>query len=178
MTSASAVDQTHALTPLQIAALLESTCALIEGETTALGDEGAQWHPAPGEWCVNECVGHLIEAERRGFAGRIRDLIAGKPLKAWDQEAVARERNDCARMSQSLWMEFMGLRHDSVALVRSLTAADLERSGVHPKVGTLRVKDLLQDWAHHDRNHTRQILAVVQARVYPHMGNAQKFVGE
>jgi hypothetical protein len=166
------------LTTSHIAGLLESTSALIEGEINALGDEGAQWHPAPGEWCVNECVGHLIEAERRGFAGRIRDIIAGKPLFAWDQEAVARERKDCARMSQSLWMEFMGLRHDSVALVRALTAADLERSGEHPKVGTLRVKDLLQEWIHHDRNHTRQLLAVVQARVYPHLGNAQKFVGE
>lgn len=166
------------LSPSQIAALLESTCALIEGEITALGDEGARWHPAPGEWCVNECVGHLIEAERRGFAGRIRDLIAGKPIATWDQEAVARERNDCARMSQSLWMEFMGLRHDSIALVRSLTAANLDRSGAHPKVGMLRVKDLLQEWVHHDRNHTKQMLAVVQARVFPHMGNSQKFVGE
>ena len=27
-------------------------------------------------------------------------------------------------------------------------------------------------------DHTKQILAVVQARVYPDMGNAQKFVGE
>lgn len=169
---------THPFAPGQIASLLESTCALIEGEINALGDEGAQWHPAPGEWCVNECVGHLIESERRGFAGRIRDMIAGKPLKAWDQEAVARERNDCARMSQSVWMEFMGLRHDSIALVRSLTAADLERSGEHPKVGMLRVKDLLQEWVHHDRNHTKQLLAVVQERVHPHMGNAQKFVGE
>jgi len=166
------------LPPSQIAAVLDYTCALIESEITALGDEGAQWHPAPGEWCVNECVGHLIEAERRGFAGRIRDMIAGRPLAAWDQEAVARERNDCARMSQSLWMEFMGLRHDSIALVRSLTPPDLERSGEHPKVGTLHVKDLLQEWVHHDRNHTKQLLSVVQARVYPHMGNSQKFVGE
>lgn len=169
---------THPFAPTQIAALLESTCALIEGEINALGDEGSQWHPAPGEWCVNECVGHLIEAERRGFAGRIRDMIAGRPLKAWDQEAVARERKDCDRMSQSVWMEFMGLRHASIALVRSLTAADLERSGEHPTVGRLRVKDLLQEWVHHDRNHTKQLLAVVQERVYPHMGNSQKFVGE
>ena len=35
------------------------------------GDDGG-WRPAPGEWSANECVGHLIEAERRGFAGRIR----------------------------------------------------------------------------------------------------------
>jgi predicted nucleic acid-binding Zn ribbon protein len=49
---------------------------------------------------------------------------------------------------------------------------------VHPKVGELRVRDLLQEWVHHDRNHTRQLLAIQQERVYPHMGNSQKFVGE
>ncbi len=169
---------TTALTTGEVAALLESTCALIEAEMRALGDEGCRFHYKAGEWCVNECVGHLIEAEKRGFAGRIRDLLAGRPIQSWDQEQVARERKDCERVSQSLWMELMGLRHDSIALVRSLTAADLDRGGTHPKVGMLRVRDLLQEWVHHDRNHTRQLLAVQQERVYPHMGNAQKFVGE
>lgn len=34
----------------------------------ALGSEGG-WRPALGEWSANECVGHLIEAERRGVGG-------------------------------------------------------------------------------------------------------------
>lgn len=166
------------LSNAQIADLLESTCALIEAEMTALGDEGCRWHCKPGEWCVNECVGHLIEAEKRGFAGRIRDLIAGKSIQSWDQEQIARDRKDCDRVSQSLWMEFMGLRHDSIALVRGLTPQDMDRSGTHPKVGLLRVRDLLQEWPYHDRNHTRQLLYIQQERVYPDMGNAQRFVGE
>ena len=162
----------------QVAKLLESTCALIEAEMTALGDEGCRWHYKDGEWCVNECVGHLIEAEKRGFAGRIRDLIAGKPIQSWDQDQVERDRKDCDRMSQSLWMEFMGLRHSSVDLVRSLKPADMEKNAVHPKVGVLYVRGLLQEWVHHDRNHTRQLLAIQQERVYPDMENSQKFVGE
>ena len=166
------------LTTEQVAALLESTCALIESEMSALGDEGCRFHFRAGEWCVNEVVGHLIEAEKRGFAGRIRDIKAGKPLVAWDQAAVARERRDCDRLSQSLFMEFMGLRHDSVALVKSLSAADLDRSGEHPKVGALHIRDLLHEWIHHDRNHTKQLLAVQQERVWPNMANAQKFAGE
>lgn len=169
---------TAPLSTEEVARLLESTCALIEAEMAALGDEGCRWHFADGEWCVNECVGHLIEAERRGFSGRIRDLLAGRPIESWDQVEVARERKDCDRVSQSLWMEFMGARHDSIALVRSLGPSDLERSGTHPKVGLLRVRDLLQEWVHHDRNHTKQLLTVQQERAYPHMGNAQKFVGE
>jgi len=169
---------TSELTTDQVAEYLEATCALIEAEFAALGDDSG-WHFDPKEWCANEVVGHLVEAEKRGFAGRIREILAGKEkTSAWDQVAIAKERNDCARLGQSVWMEFMGLRHDSIALVRALTAADLERSGEHPKVGMLFVKGLLQEWVHHDRNHTKQLLAVVQARVYPHMANSQKFVGE
>ena len=167
-----------ALSNDEVARLLESTCALIEAEMTALGDEDCRFHYKDGEWCVNEVVGHLIEAEKRGFAGRIRDFLAGRPTQAWDQEQVARDRKDCERMSQSVWMEFMGLRHDSIALVRSLRPGDMDKGGMHPKVGMLRVRDLLQEWVHHDRNHTRQLLAIQQHRVYPHMGNSQKFVGE
>ena len=166
------------LSNAQIADLLESTCALVEAEMRALGDDGCRWHFKDGEWCVNECVGHLIEAEKRGFAGRIRDLIAGKPIQSWDQAQVARDRKDCDRVSQSLWMEFMGLRNDSIALVRGLRPADMDRSGTHPKVGVLRVRDLVQEWVYHDRNHTRQLLQIQQERVYPDMGNSQKFVGE
>ena len=47
-------------------------------ELTALGADGG-WRPEPGEWSANECVGHLIEAERRGFAGRIRTILVGGP---------------------------------------------------------------------------------------------------
>ena len=167
-----------ALTPAQVADLLESTCALIEAEMKALGDDGCSFHFKEGEWCVNECVGHIIEADRRGFGGRIRDILTGKPLHSWDQAQVARDRKDCERMSQSVWMEFMGPRNDYIALVRALKPAELDRSGTHPTVGELRVRDLLQEWVHHDRNHTRQLLQIQQERVYPHMGNSQKFVGE
>ena len=169
---------TRALTTAEVADLLESTCALIEAEMKALGDEGCSFHFKEGEWCVNACVGHIIEAEKRGFGGRIRDILAGKPLQAWDQTQVALDRNDCARMSQSVLMEFMGLRHDYITMVRELKPADLDRSGVHPKVGVLRVRDLLHEWVYHDRNHTRQLLNVQQERVYPNLGNSVKFVGE
>ncbi len=170
---------TSELTPEQVVGYLEASCALIEAELTALGDD-AGWHQAPAEWCARAVVGHLIEAEKRGFAGRIRIILAEDhpKLQAWDQEAVEKERNDCARVTDSLWMEFMGLRHDSVTLVRALTPADLDRSGTHPKAGELKVRWLLHEWISHDRNHTKQMLSIAQECVWPHMGNSQKFKGE
>jgi hypothetical protein len=170
---------TSELTPDQVAGYLEASCALIESELRALGDD-AGWHQAPGEWCARAVVGHIIEAEKRGFAGRIRIILANdRPkLEGWDQDEVEKQRNDCARVTDSVWMEFMGARQASVKLVRSLTPADLDRSGMHPKVGELKVRWLLEEWIHHDRNHTKQLLSIAMERVWPHMGNSQKFKGE
>ena len=168
------------LTPVEVAACLEAAMATLRAELGALPERVLAWHPAEGEWCAKEVVGHLIEAERRGFAGRIRIILgAERPaLQAWDQTEVARTRRDCGRPMAALLDELAGLRRESAALVRALREIDLDRAGQHPKVGPLRVRDLLAEWVHHDRNHIRQALANVQAYVWPGMGNAQKFAGE
>ena len=165
------------LTPAAAAPLLRATIATLTAEVDALSAEALAWHPAPGEWCVKEVLGHLIETERRGFAGRIRIILAGQEprLEGWDQNAVAKARRDCERDGRALLGELATMRQDSVRLVEGLSAGDLARGGQHPTVGYLRVADLLNEWIHHDRNHVRQILANVQAYVWPHMGNARKF---
>ena len=157
--------------------MLRGAAALFAAEVRGLPDAVLSWHPAEGEWCVKEVLGHLIEAERRGFAGRIRIILEGdRPaLERWDQAAVARDRKDCGRDVASLIGELLRMREDGVTLVAGLGGGDLLRSGRHPVVGELTVADLLQEWVHHDRNHARQMLANVQAYAWPHMGNAQRF---
>ena len=166
-----------ALGAARIAELLEASAATILAELEALGPE-ARWRPAPGEWSANECLGHILEAERRGFNGRIRTILAGdRPaLQGWDQVAVAAARRDHERDPAELLAEFLPLRADSIDLVRSLGRDDLARSGVHERVGELSIGDLLGEWVHHDRNHVKQMLSVSQARVWPQMGNARRFV--
>ena len=171
------------LNPVLIAGLLAATPTTISAEMDALGENGG-WRPAPGEWSANECVGHLIEAEHRGFAGRIRQILSADPpdvparLVAWDESAVAEARRDHLRAGADLAAEFAAARAESVALVLGLGPDDLARSGMHPEVGPLRVDELLGEWVHHDRNHVRQLLAVTQDRVWGQMGNARRFSEE
>src|SRR5690348_16939057 len=159
------------LAPAEVAALLESMRSAVGAEIAAISDEVLAWHPAPGEWCAKECLGHMLEAERRGFNGRIRKILAESDpeLPGWDQQAVERERNDCQRAVADLLAEFNTLRSDSVELVRNLKTTELQRGGTHEKVGRVRVADLIQEWVHHDRNHFRQLQANVQAYVWPSM---------
>jgi DinB superfamily len=171
---------TRSLEPREVAQLLQSMSTAMTAELSSLPDAVLAWHPAQGEWCAKECLGHIMEAERRGFNGRIRTILTqNEPhLAGWDQQAVERERNDCQRSAAELVAEFQQLRADSVALVNQLTENDLKRGGTHERVGYVRVNDLIHEWLHHDRNHFRQLQANIQAYVWPTMGNCQKFVGE
>jgi DinB superfamily len=172
------------LQPTVVADLLAATVETVASELQALGPV-AGWRPAPGEWSANECIGHLIEADQRGFAGRIRVILAAAetgrdaadppPLATWDPPVVSASRRDHERPVAELIESFRSLRADGVALVRSLRPEDVGRTGFHPEVGVLRVDELLGEWVHHDRNHVRQMLAVTQARVWEQMGNAQRF---
>lgn len=165
------------MTPAEVADVLEYSGGAYAGALRSIPPAVASWRPAEGEWCVNECVGHVIEAEKIGFAGRIRTILAADnpALQRWDQASVAASRHDCERSPQDLLEEFEPLRRDSLELIRSLRPEDVTRAGTHPKVGTLTVGDLLHEWVHHDGNHLRQALANVQAYVFPKMGNAQRF---
>jgi hypothetical protein len=84
-------DAPATLAPAEIAQFLRATLTLLASELAVLPPPVLAWHPAPGEWCVKEVLGHLIETEGRGFAGRIRTILASPEpqLEGWDQEAVA-----------------------------------------------------------------------------------------
>ena len=173
----SPIDATDALSPSQVAALLAATSTAIEETVAALPRAFLTWRPGPGEWCALEVLGHLSETDERGFAGRVRTILAeDRPrFSGWDPDAVARERRDAEHDPAEVLGEFTRRRTESVALVETVTAADLVRGGEHPEVGFLTVNDLLHEWVHHDANHFRQLLANVQAYAWPGMGNARRF---
>lgn len=165
------------MTPGEVADLLESSGHAFAATLDALTPELASWRPAPGEWCVNEVVCHVIEAEKNGFAGRIRIILgADEPdLPTWDRDRIIKDRDDCARDPKELKQELTEIRRESVKLVRSLRPEQMPRGGLHPQVGRLTVDELLHEWVHHDSNHLRQALGNVQANVWQNMGNARRF---
>jgi hypothetical protein len=166
-----------ALTPDAAAALLESSGAAFAAELAALGDELARWRPGPDEWCANEVVGHVIEADRRGFGGRISRILTqdGVAEEGWDQLAVAAARRDVERPVGDVIAEFRAGRAEALRVVRSIRPDDLGRSARHARVGDVTISDLLQEWVFHDRNHLKQLLLSAQARVWPAMNNTRRF---
>lgn len=165
-----------ALTPAQITTLVRASGQAAVAEVRSLG-ERSRITPGPGAWSANEVLGHLIEADRRGFVGRMRlALQEDRPtFEPWDQPAVAAARRDQERDPEDLVAEFLAAREDGLRFAADLQPVDCARLGLHPAVGELSVSDLLHEWVHHDREHVAQILAVTQSLVWPAMGNARRF---
>ena len=161
----------------EVAGLLQSTPVVLRDLLKVLPDRATAWHPSPGKWCTREIVGHLIEEDKRDFAGRIRVMLDQDTphLTATDQEAVARMRHDCNKTLEDLLDEFSTVRAASVGLVSGLNESELHRGGIHPKIGHLQVTDLLHEWIYHDLNHMRQIGTNVQSLLWAHLGNLQRF---
>jgi hypothetical protein len=165
------------LDPTRVAALLEASRTAIEAELLALGDDLAQWRPGPDEWSATEAVGHIIEADRRGFGGRIRRILEqdGVAEQGWDQIATAKARRDVERPVAQLIAELGEVRAAGIVTVRALRLEDLDRHAIHDAVGRVTIGELLQEWVFHDRNHLRQVLLSAQARVWPAMGDTRRF---
>ena len=140
--------------------------------------------PRQASGAPTSASGTCIEAERRGFAGRIRIILesAGRaPTCRPISRTGIRRRSPrpgattCATVATSPPSSRRcaddGRGHGAQADRSGHRVA----SGIHPAVGPLTVDELLGEWVHHDRNHVRQLLAVTQARVWAQMGNARRF---
>jgi hypothetical protein len=159
-----------------IVALMRASTDAAASEVRALG-ELARWRPGPGEWCANEVLGHLFEADRHGFTGRMRQAVdEDRPVFLdWDQSGVAAARHDDEADPEALVAAFLAQRDADLPFVAGLGAADLARTGIHEIVGELSVSDLLHEWVHHDRAHLGQLTAITQSLAWPSMGNARRF---
>ena len=165
----------------EVARLLGATARMVEAELVGLGEDLAGWRPGPDEWCANEVVGHLVEADARGYAGRIRRILAAAPgvepaEPGWDEPSVAAARGDCAKSAATLVDELAASRRDAIELVLGLRPEDMARAAIHATVGRVTVGQLIEEWCVHDRVHLRQLFKSAQARAWPVMGNTRRFL--
>jgi hypothetical protein len=55
------------------------------------------------------------------------------------------------------------VRAESIAFVSEPKDTELHRGGIHPRIGHIRISNLLHEWIYYDLNHLRQIGTSVQS---------------
>jgi hypothetical protein len=114
----------------------------------------------PGEWSFRDVLGHLLDVDIvYGFRLRLA-LTADVPTyPGYDEKGFSR----LAKLDvPGLVAAFRGLRAANLALLRSLTEAQLDRRGVHGEQGPEDVRLMVRKLAGHDLAHLRQMERAVR----------------
>ncbi len=174
MADADPVAAPDAYRALLLGALGADDPAVVQAETPArvaslIREAGPRLRirPAPGEWSVIECLGHLVDGELV-VSGRSRWILAeDEPdIVGYDQDRwVARLHRDDDPVS--LVAVFTALREANLRLWAASTDDDRARIGIHRERGPESYELTFRLLAGHDRVHLAQAeraLAAVRDR--------------
>ena len=124
--------------------ILERTPAVLELLLSGLSPEWIAGTEGFGTWSPYDVVGHLIHGERTDWIAL--DLILGDGAdKTFNRWIGTRSFTTALAGRSASCFDFADARQTNLACVRALrlTGPDLDRTGIHPKFGTVTARQLL-----------------------------------
>jgi hypothetical protein len=118
-------------------------------------------------------MGHLIHGERTDWLTRLRIILGDGPDKRFAPfDRFAQFEESRGKSLADLLEEFAALRAAGLRDLRALelSDADLDRTGIHPKFGTVTARQLLATWVAHDLDHIVQISRVMAHQLHDDVG--------
>ncbi|HLG03826.1 MAG TPA: DinB family protein [Bacteroidia bacterium] len=111
--------------------ILESQVLDFKAFMSEIPAEKEEYRYAANKWSVKEVIGHIIDTERI-MTCRALCIARGEklPLPAFEEDDYVKVANFNRRTLYDLGHEFGAVRSATLALFKSLTASDLDRSGI------------------------------------------------
>jgi hypothetical protein len=168
-----------ACTVAEALAVLERTPATLAAWLRGLPAVWLTADEGPETFSPREVVGHLIHGERADWIPRARIILEqgeGRPFEPYDRFAQRREM--AGKTTEELLDEFAALRSRNLATVRGWNLSDpqLERTGRHPDLGVVTLRQLLATWVAHDLEHLGQIARVMAKRYRDDVGPWRRYL--
>jgi DinB superfamily len=148
----------------RMARTAEDLASAIRGQSEAVLTQ----RPDDKNWAANEVICHLRDIEEVYFV-RFHAILANDDPKLYadpsaaDRFAEDRQylRNDAGHALAA----FRRRRDESLALLRSLTPEQWQRSCLHPTGGRRTIESFVTMLAWHDDNHLEQLRRALDGRV-------------
>ena len=159
--------------------ILDRTPAVLETLLGGLSDDWTTNNEGGETWSPYDVVGHLIHGERTDWVARLEIILregGDKTFASFNRFAQFEESR--GKALGHLLAEFRDIRAANLAKVRALDLqpADFDRTGVHPKFGTVTLRQLLATWTAHDLDHLMQISRVMAKQIGPEVGPWVEFL--
>lgn len=158
--------------------VLERTPEVLKELLSGLDDEWIMSNEGAETFSPYDVIGHLIHGEKTDWATRAKIILEfglSKPFTPWDRFAQYEESK--GKTLDQLLRQFKKVRKENVAWLRSvkLTETDLDKKGMHPKLGEVTLRNLLATWVVHDLTHMAQITRVMAKQYKEEMGPWPEF---
>ncbi len=149
-------------------AVLERTPAVMSALLRGAPEVWLTSREGDGTFSAMDVLGHFIHGEHTDWLPRTRIILESgeaKPFEPFDMsghEAVIQGKS-----ANELLDTFATLRKQNLEALRQLNLDDakLDRTGTHPALGRVTLRNMLASWVVHDLGHTAQIVRIM-ARQY------------
>lgn len=148
--------------------VLGQTPKVLETLLAGLSEEWTHSNEGPDTWSPFEVVGHLIINEETNFLSRAQLILSSREPEVLTRISMTAHVERFSNLSLEAQLQlFRDLRTQNINTLHnlSITDEDLEKTAIHPEVGTVRLANVLSTWVTHDLIHIGQI-ARVMAKQY------------
>jgi hypothetical protein len=158
--------------------ILEKTPAVLKTLLSGLSDEWIINNEGPDTFSPYDVIGHLVHGEKTDWTERTKMILkfgASKTFVPWDRFAQYEESK--GKTLDQLLKEFEAIRKENMVWFKSLNLAetDLDKKGLHPKLGEVTLRNLLSTWVVHDLTHIAQVTRVMAKQYKEEMGPWPEF---
>jgi DinB superfamily len=160
--------------------ILERTPVIVETMLSNLDNEWIFRNEGGDTWSPFDIIGHYIHGEKTDWVPRMKVILSDDTDKHFVPfDRFAQFQDSRGKSLPELLDEFKRLRHQNLEQLRQseLTEDQLNRTGIHPKFGTVTLKQLLAAWVVHDLTHIYQISRVMAKQYQMEVGPWKEFLG-
>ena len=158
--------------------ILERTPDVLYTMVYGISDDWTQHNEGGETWSVFDVVGHLIHGEKADWVTRAEIILSENPDKKFAPfDRLAQFEESKGKTLSQLLDEFERVRKDNISWLKALklSEADLDKKGMHPKLGEVTLRNLLATWVVHDLTHIAQVTRVMAKQYKEEMGPWPEF---
>jgi hypothetical protein len=160
--------------------VLSRTPALLEHWLAGLSVPWLSAREGEGTYSPHDVVAHLTDNEEVDWMPRLALVLEhgeSRPFTPFDREGFS--KRFAGWPLERLLSRFAELRRANLERLESLGlgAQDLERTGMHPALGRVTVRQLIAGWVVHDLTHVAQIARVLAKRYRDAVGPWRAYLG-
>ena len=160
--------------------VLERTPALLDGWLVGLSEPWLSAREGEGTWSALEVVAHLAHNEETDWMPRLELVLQSGEAQAFEPyEREGFRTRFPGWPIERLLPRFSAARRENLDRLRDLglRPVDLNRTGMHPALGRVTVRQLLAGWVVHDLTHVAQIARVLAKRYGEAVGPWNAYMG-